>query len=155
MNKPAVEKLLEHLKEQQKTSAAARFNMKFFGISVLERADLAFHVEGMLEEPVCHTQSCLAGEALLANGVAYIPKTGGIAIHDTSLYGADIENAAVHVLGLSYGESQNLFFFKKWTDDGIGGWPEDFEEAYMRVATPAQRLQVAIDRVQFFLDTGR
>lgn len=147
MNRPAVEKLLEHLKEQQKTKAAARFNMKFFGVPV------SYADEGVLEEPECHTQACLAGEGVLANGAGYIQKTGGIMLNDESRYGRDIERAAQDVLGLSSYESDRLFFFKRWTDDEENGWPDGFEDAYEEATTPTARLQVAIDRVQHFLDT--
>ena len=145
MNRPAVEKLIEHLKKQKETAEAARFNMRFFGVIVDHPG-----ADGMLEFPACHTQACLAGEAVLANGAGYIHKRGGIVLNDD---GHDIESAAIGVLGLSFGESERLFFFKQWTDDGTNGWPEDFENAYNEATTPAKRLQVAIDRVQYFLDT--
>lgn len=148
MNRAAVEKLLEHLKEQQKTKAAARFNMKFFGVSSNNSM-----IEEMLEVPECNTQACLAGETILANNLGYIPKEGGILLNNGQAYGHDIEWAATVALDLSDAEADRLFFFREWTDNERDGWPEQFEDAYRLAYTPANRLQVAIDRVQHFLDT--
>lgn len=152
MNKQNVRKLLSHLKKQQKSHEAARFNMRYFNLSTR----LSSYPAGMLEPPVCNTQACLGGETILALKAGYIPRNGGINIYKKSrLAELDIEEAATELLGLSLEERQKLFFFSEmlYTDDPTG-WPEKFEREYKQATTPADRLAVAIRRVEHFLKTN-
>lgn len=150
MNIKNVRKLLSHLKRQQKSREAARFNMNYFGMKIISNL-----VEDMLEAPVCHTQACLAGEAVLSLKAGYIQRGGGIEIYrKSSLRDLDIEDAATKLLGLSAKEKNNLFFFPNMlSNEGNGGWPSKFVEEYKDAQTPADRLAVAIRRVEHFIET--
>lgn len=156
MNKKNVRKLINRLEGLLDSPQAAQFNMEYFGNKYYEG------MRDVLQVPVCNTQACLAGEAVLATGHATINIHGGLDI--PNLETTDIEtgwyaeHAAAKVLGLTGREAADLFFFKpmnnyrKFKDRG---WPKKFEAAYAAAKTPQGRLYVAIKRVEFFLEKGK
>lgn len=147
MNIKNVRKLLSHLKKQQKTEQAARFNMRYFGASCTDG------LNDILQQPVCNTQACLAGETVLALHAGYIKPNGGINIYKKSPYRLyDIEDVAVKLLDLTDDERERLFFFRSMTG-GANGWPKRFEDKYRNATTPVERLAVAISRVEHFIKT--
>jgi hypothetical protein len=151
MNKPALRKLVRHLIRQQKSEEAARFNMRYFGIGIevygMPRKD-------MLEVPVCNTQACLAGEAVLSLNGGFLRRTGGIDVYKKfRIKGFDIEDTATKLLDLTREESRRLFFFTSMNGAERKGWPEQFEKEYNLATTPADRIEVAIRRVAHFINT--
>jgi hypothetical protein len=155
MNKPAARKLLSHLIKQQKSINAARFNMHYFGVGIGDR----YTWPGMLQHPVCNTQACLAGEAVLASRRGFLKKHGGIEIYKKYRSGGDIVDVAQKLLGLTREEHRKLFYFTdmlfRFTDMLFReeGWPLEFQEQYEAAKTPAERLEVAIRRLRHFIDT--
>jgi len=157
MNKQNFKKLISHLKKQQKSIEAARFNMRFFGVRI-DGIMAEEKKNEILEMPVCNTQACLAGEATLSLKMGYITKIGGISLYSKlRKKGLTIEDAAIKFLGLTVPESERLFYFRTMGVPGslrTYGWPEQFEHRYHQATTPADRLQVAIDRVEHFIKTN-
>lgn len=109
MNKKNVRKLINRLEGLLDSPQAAQFNMEYFG-------DAYFNgMRNVLEVPMCHTQACLAGEALLSTGQAEIRLQGGLVIttpdgiRHSSGY---VEEAAKKSLGLTEKESNNLFYLR-------------------------------------------
>lgn len=134
---------------------SAQFNMRVFG-EVYDPSGI-----DVLKDypPVCNTQACLAGETVLALGVARISTFGGIILDGEDVrrsYGSHIQSKATELLGLTDLQRKKLFYFKAWTAcDGNGnGWPEYFENAYTAAKTPQGRLYWAIRRVEHFLKTN-
>lgn len=153
MNKKNVRKLINRLEGLLDSPQAAQFNMDYFGDAYFDG------MRNVLEVPMCHTQACLAGEALLSTGQAEILPQGGLAItapngnRYSSWY---VEEAAKKSLGLTEKESNNLFYLRSMLrTKGKYGWPEKFEAAYAAAKTPQGRLYVAIKRVEFFLKKGK
>jgi len=150
MNKPALRKLVRHLIKQRKSAEAARFNMKYFGIEVVGH----YPREGMLEIPACHTQACLAGEAVLTLNGGFLKRQGGIELYKKfRIKGFDIEDTATKLLDLTHEEKRRLFFFMSMNGSGMKGWPDQFETEYNLAMTPADRIGVAIRRVAHFINT--
>jgi hypothetical protein len=164
MNKPALRKLLRHLIKQQKSVNAARFNMNYFGVGVRDGSNM----EGMLERPICKTQACLAGEAVLSSHHGFLERRGGIKIYKkynhyngyTDIIGnhyngyTDIIGNARELLGLTKEEQNRLFFFQSMLCYSFEkGWPTEFQKQYEAAKTPAARLEVAIRRLRHFIDT--
>lgn len=56
-----------------------------------------------------------------------------------------IRNLASKLLGLTYGQSDNLFF--------VSGWPRQFGELYHDTRTPQERAQVVAERIDHFIAT--
>lgn len=141
--------LIVRLETALDSPEAARFNMRHFGNVFFKQ------ITGALPEiaPVCKTQACLAGEAVLAVGTGRILESGGIALGEGD-YPAHVEilDQATKDLGLSRDQATRLFFFKGWKQPKLG-WPDKFAEAYENAKTPQGRLYVAIRRVEHFLAT--
>jgi hypothetical protein len=104
----------------------------------------------MLERPECNTQACYAGEAILVLGRGFIAPEGGIVMNDeTRATGYVLEDEAARLLGLTEAQAARLFYV---TADSDPGWPFAYETAYHQAKTPADRLDVAINRLEHFLN---
>ena len=147
MNRTNVERLLVHLRELRNSQEASRFNMVHYGTQVLPDS----WPDKMLERPDCNTQACYAGETILVFGSGFIAPEGGIVLNDESRpTGYMLEDEAARLLGLTEDQAVRLFYVTSGPDPG---WPFAFETAYYQARTPADRLDVAIDRLEHFLMT--
>jgi len=148
MNKPAARKLLRHLMKQQLSPSAARFNMRYWGNP---RSEVTVEV---LEEPICNTQACMAGETVLALGGGYLVKgIGGINLYrEFRIKELDIEDTAAKLLDLTEEEQSRLFYFKSMGYER--GWPKRYETSYKAATTASARLAVAIRRLEHFIVTN-
>lgn len=105
----------------------------------------------MLERPDCNTQACYAGEAILVLGSGFIAREGGIVLSDeTRATGYAFEDEAARLLGLTEDQAVRLFYVTAAPDPG---WPNAYVTAYYEAKTPADRLDVAIERLEHFLLT--
>lgn len=151
MNTKNVKLLIERLEVLLDSPEAPRFNMRYFGNQWgKEMVNLLPIVRE--NPPVCKTQACLAGEAVLATGSGQLHHNGGIILTSTGGSGWEIESQAGKDLGLTLNQRRRLFFFANMNEEEIG-WPKKFEEAYRAANTPQGRLYVAIRRVEHFLAT--
>lgn len=151
--KKNVRTLIQHLTKQRDSRRAARFNMKFWGMSVKHFGNYDLQYLGLLRKPVCKTMACLAGETVLAFRAGKLEKHGGIRLKYDFMLDRDVVNirdAAKLILGISEPEADRLFYVKA---DGRPGWPAQYQAAYESAATPKERLQVTINRVRHFLKT--
>lgn len=149
MNKPAARKLLRHLMKQRQSPSAARFNMRHWGGATREIPD-----NDILEQPICNTQACMAGETVLALNAGFLVKRiGGIRLY--SQYRVNdfgIQETAAKLLDLTEDEQYRLFYFKS-----MGyrhGWPKKYEDEYKNAKTPFDRLMAAIHRLSYFIATN-
>jgi hypothetical protein len=142
-NMQALVKRLRKLKKFKKKRG--RFNMEHFG-------SRWYGSIGALkdEKPVCRTQACLAGEAILEFGAGVIAKGGGI-----DLVGEHRDSpmpiVAQSLLDLDNDQATRLFYFRSWGYEN--GWPREFEIRYRAAKTATGRLNVAIARVKHFIKT--
>lgn len=121
---------------------AERFNMIWAGAQVLP------DMRGLIGDPPCKTQACIAGETVLAAGVGWISKEGGIEMDGD----ADILPVAQSLLKLTSEQKYRLFYLKK-ENPSAEGWPNSFEQAYLEAATPNERAAVAQQRIEHFIKT--
>jgi hypothetical protein len=146
MKLQAMQVLLTRLEALLDSEQAAQFNMRYFG------STYSVYTKEALAVPVCGTQACLAGEAVLAHGLAKVLPSGGLSFKNGHLAAPnEIEETAIKVLGLTVIQKRKLFFFNYM--DGTYGWPEKFEVMYKAAKTPPGRLYVAIRRVEHFIKT--
>ena len=152
MNKAKLKRLQLHLEQQLDSPEAARFNMSTFGQKYNPG------IMGTLQNfvPVCGTQACLAGEAVIALNLGEIYPEGGISLLSrptARAYGGEIESAAIKELKLTLEESERLFYFKGWRTRKHRGWPKKFQTMYANAQTPQGRLYAAIRRLEHFIQT--
>jgi len=108
------------------------------------------------EPPPCGIQACLAGETLIMLNIAKVEKCNMIPADDR-WDGAQstIPYLAAEELGLSIEQKQRLFYLSKHGHgNGQYYWPVNFELEYNAAKTPLDRAQVAVRRIQHFIDTN-
>ena len=90
----------------------------------------------------CGTAACIAGWTVT---LGHKDRTLGLPSEGRKLPFV-CGSKAYELLDLTYGQDELLFY----TDN----WPERFEEAYHNATSHEQRAQVAVDRIQYFIDTN-
>lgn len=88
--------------------------------------------------PACGTMACIAGWAYLLGA-------------KNKNKDVDIFSTAQKLLRISKSERMRLFCAPYYF--GGVGWPLMFERAYKKAETPAERAQVAFDRIDLFIKT--
>jgi len=148
MNLKNLNLLIKRLKYLRNTEESKRFNMRYFGTEKITKNDKKID-NSIFSVPVCHTQACLAGETVLLTGSGKIKPKGGIKLltDESNIFGV-----ATRDLDLTINQAERLFYFKEW-NDGINGWPAEYEKMYLKAKTPTERLNVAIKRMKCFIKT--
>jgi hypothetical protein len=96
----------------------------------------------LLEFPSCNTAACLAGEAVLMED-GFPTETPG--------WFTSVLPRAVEILGLDDVQSERLFYL--WSRDEDHYWPTKFKSEYEAAKTPLERVNVAIARIDHFIET--
>jgi hypothetical protein len=149
-------KVQQALLKQSVTPEICRFNMRYFGIQMSD-----FVLDAAKDQkPVCNTMACIAGEAILQQKLATIPRGGGFELTKEALrlYYSGTARAiykeeiiAQKILGLTKVQAKKLFYFKSM--DGTDGWPEYLEEAYKKAVSGTTRALIGAQRIELFIQS--
>jgi len=133
--------------QQSLNPEICRFNMTYFGTRT-ENASAST----ILAKPICGTQACIAGEAVMAAGVAVIEdgqlRLSGKYSH-ISMF--NVALVAKKILNLTVEQAERLFYFN-WMGYRLG-WPERFEKMYKEAKTASDRALVGVQRIEYFIQT--
>lgn len=144
-----------------------RFNLDVWGMTV----DPDFYEElmedtGDYEEdsqillkdrPPCGAIGCIAGNTCIVNGNIIPSKHwGGAEVYE---FPADTLEIAAGALDIDRDQARKLFYLTPWgffDDNGKRvGWPQEFEERLDNtVIGTIEYAQVAVDRIEHFINTG-
>jgi hypothetical protein len=154
MNIELLRKVQQSLLRQSLDPTHCRYNQRYWGAVY----DFAVELAPNPVKPVCNTQACLAGEAVLQAGIAKIDKGGGIKLFPEYLKNDSansvslaIRTAAKQQLNLTEPKAERLFAGVH--DVGENAWPEHLVKEYDACKTATERALVAAKRIELFIQT--
>lgn len=103
------------------------------------------------QRPPCNTVACLAGSTLIAAGLVKPEiRPGRLEYH----FPTTTEEQAAEFLGITVDQATSLFLLVDWSLDE-NGWPEEFADR-LKACEPGtpEYLQVMLDRLEYFKQTG-
>jgi len=94
-------------------------------------------MEDWFAETPCGTVGCIAGEACLMEGchLPFADRVNGPYLK------------AMEILGIGYGQADNVFY--------VGCWPDDLADKWHAANSLTQQRAVMIERLEFLKEFGR
>lgn len=101
--------------------------------------------EAHFKAPACGTTACIGGHALLVTkkGRSFLKFDG----NRVDYSGVDVASAARDVLDINEDQSSELFY--------TGDWPDIFQDAFAHTHSAKERVTVAANRIESFIEELR
>lgn len=141
-----------------------RFDMEWWGLSVedVEKFDGKAGHGGAISEaantlkkqhPPCGTVACLAGSICIMQEIIKPEFLDEIPVYT---FPSSTGEKAAEWLGLNFAAEAGKLFFTSDMDlmPHTGRWPGGFTKRYRKAKTPRQKVKVACERIDHYIETG-